>query len=141
MMTEIRDNPSNPTELLYTVATTPDLLIAGTSGVQITITATNPNPTPDTEPVYLNQVMIQFPIGNAANQLSQSGKFAAAAAGWSSSSTLWTGFVQFIFQPEAPNVAPVTVGNPPVQFVFTGVDINDQSGTVEIDITECNADC
>jgi DNA-binding beta-propeller fold protein YncE len=143
MMSEIRDSdPNNQTELLYTVTTTPAPLIAGTSGVQITITAANPNPTPDTEPVYLNQVMIQFPIGNDDNQLSPTASMKATTpTGWTQPNpNTWTGFVQFIFQAENPD-EPVQVGDTPVQFVFTGVDVNAQSGTVEIDVTECNTDC
>jgi hypothetical protein len=64
MMVEIRDAAGQPTDLVYTLTTVPDLVVAGATGVQLIISATNPNPDPDINTVGLNAITIQMPIGD-----------------------------------------------------------------------------
>jgi hypothetical protein len=138
-MTKIRDTDGPAPELVYTMTTVPDAVVAGATGVQIIITAINPSPDPDDETVGINSITIQMPIGDGQNQLSQAADMSPSQApeNWTLTTNTSTGFVQFVYAPAKP---PAEIGSGGLQFTFTNVNINDPPGIAEIDLTENNAD-
>jgi hypothetical protein len=146
MMTKL---DTGSTELVYTLTTTPNMVVASGPAVQITITAVNPLPDPDSNTVGLNEVVIQFPIGDGENELcATSGDLSAGVptpGDWSVTTNTPTGFVQYVFRPKpkpnSPPPPPIQIGSAGLTFNFTNVTVNDQNGTVDIVLTECNTDC
>lgn len=132
----------NPT-LTYSITTNPFPLQASASSgnpniAQLTIVATN-NSGSD---VTLQGMMVQIPIGQLSNQLTNDSADIGpvAPANWQKPQVQTpTGYVQYAYLPQ-PGYGTVKAGES-LNFVFNNIQVNSQTGQVEIDVTEGSNNC
>jgi hypothetical protein len=130
-MTEIRNTDGGAAYFTYTLTTVPDQVAAGAT-VQLTISVTDPAPANGTK---LQSLTIEMPLGDGANQLChQADMSPSTPSGWTMKPNTATGLVQFPYKADG-NGATIPDGQS-IQFVFTGVNINNAPGTLDIDLTE-----
>jgi hypothetical protein len=129
--------------LTYSITTNPFPLQASASGgnpniAQMTIVATN-NSGSD---VTLQGMMVQIPIGQLSTQLTNDSADIGpvAPANWQKPQVQTpTGYVQCTYLPQ-PGYGTVKAGES-VNFVFNDIQVNSQTGQVEIDVTEGSNNC
>jgi hypothetical protein len=129
--------------LLYSIVTNPfPLQASAESGnpniAQLTIVATN-NSGSD---VTLQGMMVQIPIGQMSTQLTNDSADIGpvAPANWQKPQVQTpTGYVQYTYLPQ-PGYGTVKAGQS-LDFVFNNIQVNSQTGTVEIDVTEGSNNC
>jgi hypothetical protein len=129
------------TLLRYDLTTDPSPLHASPSSgdlsaATLTVVAWNPDPS---TPVTLQALMITFPLGPDATDLTNSDiKAVVGPAGWTHDEQTQTGLTKYIFT--APKGQAV-VKDDPLVFVFSNVQINWVPGTARVAIIEGTNDC
>ncbi len=131
------------TILLYNVNTNPfPLQASAQSGnpnlAQMTIVATN-----DTQnDVVLQGIMVQIPIGQSATQLTNDSSDIGPVAppNWQKPQIKTpTGYIQYFYLPQQ-GYGTLKAGQS-LNFVFNNIQVNGNTGTVEIDVTEGSNNC
>lgn len=131
------------TLLAYSISTNPFPIQASLPGgnpnvAQMTIVATN-NSGND---VKLQGMMVQIPIGQGATQLTNDDPDISPVppTDWILKNTLHpTGYVQYEFLPSSGSAT--LPNNSSLDFIFNQIEINSQTGEVEIDVTEGSNNC
>lgn len=140
------DAASQPTVLRYDLTTTPLPLQASPATgslaiAQLTITATNPNSHPNSNPVNLAGLIITLPVGDDADSLTHDASSIGPVppSGWNPPIINYpSGQVTYTFQPSA---GQASVGGDGLSFVFDNIQINRQTGTVLVQVTEGSNGC
>jgi len=130
--------------LAYSIITNPfPLQASAPSGsppnvAQLTIVATN-NTVSD---VTLQGIIVSIPVGESSTQMTTDAKDIGPVppTNWVLQQTSYPpGFVQFEF---LPSTGYGTLGsNSSLNFIFNNIQVNDQTGAVEIDVTEGSNNC
>lgn len=105
--------------------------------IVMTIVSSNPS----SSPIELQGMIVTLPVGEAGADLTNdaTGIGAIPPPHWMLSQTNYgTGSVSFIFQPDGGSY---TIGADSLDFVFAGVGVNRQPGTVKITVTEGSGGC
>ncbi|HUI30571.1 MAG TPA: hypothetical protein VLX91_10170 [Candidatus Acidoferrales bacterium] len=129
--------------LLYSITTSPfPLQASAASGnpnvAVITVVATNNTG----GEVPLQGIMVQIPVGKGSAQLTNDAKVIGAVPpdGWMLHKTSYpSGGVQYEFTPKEGH--GTLANNASINFVFNNVQVNSQTGTVEIVVTEGSGSC
>ena len=129
--------------LLYSITTDPFPLQASTTDgnlniAQVSIVATN-NSGND---VTLQGIIVQIPVGNGSAQLTNDAAHIGPVppSNWKLNQTLNPkGYVQYEFLPNQG--FGTVVKNTSLNFIFNNIQINTETGSVEIDVTEGSNNC
>jgi hypothetical protein len=144
--THARQAPAMPTLLRYALTTSLfPLQTSPESGDPVvstlTIVASNAHPSPNTNTVQLQGLIVTVPVGSNGADLTEDAQAIApvAPAGWRLQGTQYpSGSASFIFVPQGGSAQ---VGGTSLVFTLTSVAMNRQTGTVEVNVTEGSGGC